>query len=126
MELVCALLSNLLFVFYAINIFSYRRNAVFFLEMKFYFIFILVAVEVLCYYIIYAKGVVYGEVFSETTILYWRGGVPAELLNRIGVRVSPLASCLVFDYVFFLMLSIFKRQQKARKKALKPDSLQKK
>ena len=126
-----SLVSNMLFVFFSIRIFSYRRKPKLGLEMKWHYLVVFVISEALAYYYICDayeppdNEYIVSGFFASNVLLFWRGILPMQFLQLISFNlihfedeptIIPLLFALVFDYLFFLLLSYVRRSFKIWKK----------
>jgi len=134
MEFIGPLLSNLLFVFFAISIFSYRKSPNFFIDLPVRYILIFVAVKLIAYYFVSQmpqNDETMGDYYVINFLLFEGGILLANIFRILSfglyhlkteVSLQLLSFSLFFDYLVFLLLSIIRRRRKGLKKARKRTS----
>lgn len=133
MDLAAPLICNLLFVFFAISIFSYRKRPVLGLELPIHYIALYIFFKLVGFHYVSELPDPADDFFSGDSnviapFLFEGGILLAQFVNAIThnhfhVGNSPswdlLGASFIFDYLFFLLLSISKRRRRSKKAALR-------
>ena len=133
MDLALSLICNLLFVFFSISIFSYRKRPVLGLELPLHYVALFIAFKLIGFHYVSELSSPGSEAFSSdsyiATALLFEGGilftkfVSIVTMNFFHLNLEPsnslLGFSLLFDYLFFFVLSVFKRRRRSKKSALR-------
>jgi hypothetical protein len=133
MDLAAPLICDLLFVFFAISIFSYRKWPVLGLELPIHYIAIYIVFKLIGFHYVSDLAGPGTDDFSGDSVvtiaLLFEAAIPLAkfanmvTLNHFHLSSAPsenlLYSSFAFDYLFFLLLSFIKRRRKAKKAALR-------
>jgi len=133
MDLAVSLICNLLFVFFSISIFSYRKRPVLGLELPIHYVALFILFKLIGFHFVSALAdpgseVLPSDSYIATALLFEGGILLAKFVNTVTMNFFHLNMVssdnllwfsLIFDYLFFLILSVFKRRKRSKKSALR-------